>query len=426
MSRGLRVALALVLAAGLAVAAVAYLNLRGEAPLRDGQMSSVPTPQQIERGRALAVLGNCAACHTARGGAAFAGGRPIDTPFGVVYGSNLTPDPEHGLGRWNDDHFWRAMHHGRSRDGRLLSPAFPYPNFTRITRADSDALFAYLRSLPAVAQPNRAADVQFPFDTQAALAVWRALFFRAGEFRPDAQRDAAFNRGAYLVQGLAHCTACHGERNLFGATSESLAFSGGLLPMTGWYAPSLARSDEAGVVDWPRDEVVALLKTGSAPRGSVLGPMAEVVFRSTQHVHDDDLRAIATFLQSLPPSAPPRTRMRRVEPAEMRRGAQVYEARCADCHGKAGEGAAAGPHPRAVPPLAGNRALTMHEPANLIRVVISGGYAPATAGNPRPFGMPPLGQDLTDIEIAAVVTFIRNSWGHQAGAVRPHEVARLR
>lgn len=424
MSTRLRIvvgALALLLGAA---ALVAYLNLRGEAPLRDTAFT--PTAAQVERGRYLATLGNCGACHTARGGAPFAGGRPIDTPFGVVYGSNLTPDPEHGLGRWSADHFWRAMHHGRSRDGRLLSPAFPYPNFTRLVRDDSDALFAYLRSLPPVAQPNRAADVQFPFDTQPALAVWRALFFRAGSFTPDATRDAAFNRGAYLVQGLAHCTACHGERNLFGATSESLAFSGGLLPMQGWYAPSLARTDEAGVADWPADDVVALLKTGSAPRGSVLGPMAEVVFRSTQHASDDDLRAIAAFLQALPKADPPRTRKRTVEAAEMRRGAQVYEARCADCHGNAGQGAASGPHARAVPPLAGNRAVTMAEAANVIRVVISGGYPPATAGNPRPFGMPPLGQELNDAEIAAVVTFIRNTWGHAAGAVRPHEVARLR
>lgn len=414
----------------LLVALIVWVNLRGEAPIGDAVVDV--TPQLVERGAYLARAGNCAACHTARGGAPYAGGRAIDTPFGVVFGSNLTPDPEHGLGRWNADHFWRAMHHGRSRDGRLLNPAFPYPNFTRITRADSDALFAYLRSLPAVAQPNRAHELDFPFSTQAALAVWRALYFRAARVEPNTNRTAEHERGAYLVQGLAHCSACHGARNALGATAQAdelKTFGGALMPLQDWYAPSLLRADEAALADWPVDDVVALLKTGVSPRGSVLGPMAEVVFGSTQHLSDADVRAMATYLQSLPQQPPAPVRLRRVEPAQMRVGSEIYEARCAGCHGKAGEGArleGSFSAVRVIPPLAGNRAVTMHPPANVIRVVLSGGYPPATAGNPRPFGMPPLGQDLNDAEVAAVVTFIRNSWGHQAGAVRQHEVARLR
>lgn len=427
MRRALRAAAIVVFALLLVAAVILWLNLRGEAAVHAQPFTA--TPAQIERGAYLARAGNCAACHTARGGAPYAGGRPIDTPFGVVYGSNLTPDDATGIGTWSADHFWRALHNGRSKDGRLLNPAFPYANFTQVTREDSDALFAYLMSLPAVAQPNRPHELTFPFGTQAALAVWRALFFRPQPFAADAARSAEFNRGAYLVQALGHCSACHGARNAFGAVRSARDFGGGHLPHRQGYAPSLARAEEAGVADWRIDDVVALLKAGVAPKGSVLGPMAEVVFRSTQHLDDMDLRAMAAYLQALPPSAPPKLRIRPTEAPQMRRGAAVYEARCADCHGKSGEGAFAGDAAsgrRAIPPLAGNRAVTMHVADNAILAVIRGGFPPATAGNPRPFGMPPLGQDLNDAEIAAVVTFIRNSWGNRAGAVREHEVARLR
>jgi mono/diheme cytochrome c family protein len=431
MKRVLRAAAIALFALLLVAALVVWLNLRGEAPIY--AQSSTVTPAQVERGAYLARAGNCAACHTARGGAPYAGGRPIATPFGFVYGSNLTPDEATGIGTWTADHFWRALHNGRSKDGRLLNPAFPYANFTQVTREDSDALFAYLKILPAVTQPIRPHELTFPFGTQAALAVWRALFFRPQTFVADAARSAEFNRGAYLVQALGHCSACHGERNAFGAVRSASDFGGGELPAHAGYAPSLTRAEEAGVAGWRIDDVVALLKTGvvdaNEAQSSALGPMAEVVFRSTQYLKDMDLRAMAVYLQALPPSAPPKVRIRPTEPPQMRRGAEVYEARCADCHGKAGEGAFAGDAAsgrRAVPPLAGNRAVTMHRADNAILTVIRGGYPPATAGNPRPFGMPPLGQDLNDAEIAAVVTFIRNSWGNRAGSVRQHEVVRLR
>lgn len=406
---------------------VLWANVRGESSIRDlpPLADSKPAPDLVARGAYLARIGNCAGCHTAPGGAAYAGGRGIDTPFGVVYAGNLTPDAEHGLGRWNADHFWRAMHHGRSRDGRLLYPAFPYPNFTLVTREDSDALFAYLGSLTPVPQANRAHALRFPYDTQAALALWRALFFKPEPLAAESGASAQTDRGAYLVRGLAHCGACHGERNPLGATRESLAFSGGLLPMQDWYAPSLASRDEAGVAHWPVDQVVALLRDGVSTQGSVLGPMAEVVFRSTQHLRDEDLRAIAVFLQSLPQVEPRRVRARPVESAQFERGARIYKNRCADCHGSEGQGGqAAGV--TVYPALAGNRAVTMTPAANAIRVVIRGGYPPATTGNPRPFGMPPLGQDLSDADIAAVLTYVRSSWGNKAGAIAQHEVARLR
>jgi mono/diheme cytochrome c family protein len=240
---------------------------------QEAAASPNPTPAQLARGEVLAHAGNCIACHTARGGAPYAGGRAIVTPFGTVYGSNLTPDPETGLGRWTSGQFWRAMHHGRSADGRRLLPAFPYTEFTRLARGDTDALFAWLRTLPPVKQPPKPAELRFPYDTTAALAVWRVLFFRPGEWQPDATRSAEWNRGAYLVNGAAHCAACHGGRNALGA-SASAGFGGGLIPARNWYAPSLARADEAGVADWPEAEIVALLKTGQSVRGTALGPMA--------------------------------------------------------------------------------------------------------------------------------------------------------
>ncbi len=291
------------LLAGLAACAVlvAMLNRWGEAPLpQDDGPPGPATPQAIARGEYLARAGNCMACHTEPGGAPFAGGRGIETPFGTVYSTNLTPDPDTGLGRWSDAAFWRALHHGRSRDGRLLYPAFPYPSYTHVTREDADAIHAYLHSLPPVRQAARPHALGFPYGTQAALAVWRALFFRPGGLAPEPDRPADWNRGRYLVQGLGHCAACHSPRNALGATRDAGALRGGLIPVQNWYAPALDTVREAGVADWPVDEVVALLRDGTAPRGTVTGPMAEVVFRSTQYLDDADLRAIATYLRALP------------------------------------------------------------------------------------------------------------------------------
>lgn len=418
-----RKALAGVLAAGVAGAAAVWaLNHRDESPIREEQRFA-PTAEQIERGRYLAQAGNCIACHTTRGGADYAGGRGIDTPFGTIYASNLTPDAETGLGRWTPDHFWRAMHNGRSRDGRLLYPAFPYPNYTQVTREDADALFAFLQSLPPVAQQNRPHALRFPYNTQAALALWRALFFSPGEFEPQADRPAEWNRGAYLVRGLGHCTACHGERNVFGATSGGLELGGGLIPMQNWYAPSLAAAHEAGVAGWDTAHVAALLQDGVSPRASVMGPMAEVVFSSTQYLTQADARAMAVFLKDLPQAPPPEPREEPIERdrEQMARGAELYEQHCAQCHGESGEGAAG-----AYPPLAGNRAVTMAVPANLIRVVLSGGYPPSTGGNPRPYGMPPFSHVLSDAEVAAVVTFMRGAWGNDAEPVSHFDVYRNR
>jgi mono/diheme cytochrome c family protein len=407
-----------------------------------------PSSSTIEQGRYLAQVGNCAACHTARGGQDFAGGKAIHTPFGAVYTSNITPDLDTGIGRWSAQAFYRAMHTGRSADGRLLTPAFPYTNYTHVTQGDSDALYAYfMHGVPAVAQANRPHELPFPFNTQVALAVWRLMFFE--QATPEvAQTDTtkiiatraintwttAINdnkkydqllRGAYLVRGLGHCSACHAQRNALGATANDALLSGALMPMQDWYAPSLMDSTQAGVMHWPAIDVVALLKTGIAPSASVAGPMAEVVSKSTQYWSDADLQATAAYLQSLPETQPVVRDKPSQNPQFYERGEQLFAKHCASCHGAQGDGVQL-QGSVALPTLAGNRAITMSTTANLVRIILAGGYAPSTAGNPRPFGMPPFVHVLDDEDIAAVTTYIRGSWGNQADAVSAADVVRHR
>ena len=408
----------LLLLVALAIAWVLFMNLRDESP-RSAAPTPVPSAEQISRGAYLALAGNCAGCHTAPGGAPYAGGRGVSTPFGTVMAPNLTPDEKTGIGAWSADDFWRALHNGRSRDGRLLYPAFPYPNYTRITRDDADALHAWLRIVPAVEQANQPHDLRFPFNQQAALAVWRALYFRPGQHRPDAQRSAEVDRGAYLVEGLGHCNACHSSRNALGASTSPLDLAGGLIPVQNWYAPSLTSAHEAGVAAWEMQEIVNLLKTGVSPRGSVAGPMGEVVGSSTQHLSEPDLRAMAVYLQALPQTAPV---VAEAAPyAATGPGAKLYERHCAGCHGDAGEGS-----PGAYPALAGNRAVTMPATANLVHIVLEGGFPPATVGNPRPYGMPPFATVLSVEETAQLLSFVRGSWGNRAAAVSALEVERFR
>ena len=417
------VAIGLLVALLVGAAAVVALNRRDETPLPpDADAPFASTPMQIERGRYLALAGNCAGCHTVRGGADYAGGLGIGTPFGTVYATNLTPDLTHGIGSWSAAHFWRAMHNGRSKDGRLLYPAFPYPSFTRVTREDSDALYAYLRSVPAAATPNTPHRLRFPYDTQAALAVWRAVSFTPATFVANDAESSEWNRGAYLVEGLGHCIACHGARNALGATLDKRGLSGGLIAGENWYAPSLTSKREASVADWETRHIVALLKNGTAPGASVAGPMADVVFRSTQHLSDTDLTAMAVYLKKLPDSTAASTDSApaRRDAGSLERGARLYDQRCAYCHGDAGQGV-----PGAFPPLAGNRAVNLETPVNLIQMVRRGGYLPATAGNPRPFGMPPFGHVLDDNEIADVLTYVRSAWGNDAPPVTTRDTLRL-
>lgn len=401
-------------------ALVAWRNVAGEARIEPGAHQVPASAEVISRGAYLARAGNCIGCHTTAAGQPFAGGRGVDTPFGLVYAPNITPDDQTGIGTWSSAEFWRAMHHGRSKSGRLLYPAFPYPSFTNVTREDSDALYAYLRSVKPVGQPNVEHDLRFPYNTQAALAVWRALYFRPGELAAEPKQSAEWNRGKYLVQGLGHCAACHSGRNFLGGTSLKSEFAGGLMPDATWYAPSLATPKEAGVQGWPKSEVVRLLKTGVSEHASVAGPMAEVVFSSTQYLTEQDLDAMTQFLASLPVKQPEPAKNNRADAGAYARGGKVYEAQCASCHGDRGEGV-----PNIYPALAGNRAVNLGSYDNLVQVIRHGGFAPTTTGNPAPFGMPPFGQTLSNSDLAAVVTYIRRSWGNTAAPVSSLDVLRV-
>ena len=399
--------------------------------LREPPSASLPAiardpASRIARGAYLARAGDCVACHTARGGEPYAGGVAIPTPFGVFYAPNITPDTQTGIGTWIADDFWRAMHEGKSKDGALLYPAFPYTNYTRVSRGDANDLFAYLRTVKPVRQARRAHELRFPYNQRKLLVAWRALYFHPGEYANDASRDAQWNRGAYLVTGLGHCDACHSTRNALGAVPGDNEVVGGLIPVQNWYAPSLTSNRETGLGDWEIEDVVDLLQTGVSERGAVFGPMATVVHDSLQYLTQEDLAAIATYLKAqIQSGEPPEPSQVKVPAAQaeamMRQGGKLYEKYCADCHQRHGEGV-----PSIYPPLVNNEAILMRYPVNAIRIVVNGGFPPSTEGNPRPYGMPPFSQDLSDQEIAAVVSYVRQSWGNHAPPVSPVEVSSAR
>jgi mono/diheme cytochrome c family protein len=382
------------------------------------------TTQLLERGEYLARAGDCVACHSEPAGKPFAGGRAMATPFGSLFVPNITPDEDTGIGRWSADEFYRMMHTGVSRDGSLLYPAMPFASYTKVTREDSDAIHAYLMSVPPVKQKNRPHELRFPYNQRELLAGWRTLYFREGEYTADTRQTAEWNRGAYLVQGLGHCAMCHTAINALGGSSESRAFEGGMIPNQNWYAPSLTSNREAGLGNWTLKEITDLLQSGVSHRGTVYGPMAEVVYNSLQYLSDDDVRAMAVYLKALPQKdseAPPTSQARLVSPDVMELGRRVYGRQCAACHGEEGKGQGL-----SYPPLAGNQSITMASPVNPIRMVLNGGFPPGTRRNPRPHGMPPFNHILNDDEVSAVVTYIRVAWDNSGTPVSPSQVNELR
>ncbi|MES2317317.1 MAG: cytochrome c [Pseudomonadota bacterium] len=413
--------LGLGLIAGLLLLAVLIAWPREELIASSSPAAHAATPANIARGAYLARAGDCMACHTVRGGVPYAGGRAIDTPFGRLLAPNITSDREHGIGAWSADDFWNALHNGKSRGGRLLYPAFPYTSYTKVSRDDADALYAYMQTIPADKASSQPHELGFPYNQQIMLAGWRLLYFTPGVYAPVKTQSAQWNRGAYLVDGLGHCVACHSSRNPLGASAGGL--SGGMIQTLGWYAPSLTSDAEAGLGSWEVPHIVDLLQTGISPRATVFGPMAEVVQQSLQHLSTEDVTAMAVYLKALPED--------KVPPLEMPRGPQVdkvmalgkdlYGTHCMECHGADGKGLP--PH---YPPLDGNRAITMGESVNLIRIVLNGGFAPGTTGNPRPYGMPPFSHVLRDDEVAAVVSYVRGSWGNQAPPVTAVQVNQYR
>lgn len=418
----------LLLLAVLAAALLAWRYLGGSRPTEPRPPASpaaataLDDPTLIARGAYLATVGDCAACHTAQGGLRYAGGRALTTPFGDVPAPNITPDPDTGLGKWTFEDFWQALHEGKGRHGELLYPVFSYTSFTKVTREDARAIFAYLRSLPPVQQADAPLGLEFPYNVRSGLVAWRALFFRPGVFQPDPAKSAAWNRGAYLVEGLGHCNECHAPRNALGGIENDEPLAGGQIPQQGWYAPDLSTQKGGGLEGWSEQDIVDLLKRGQSAKGAAFGPMANVVNQSTQHMTDADLHAMAIYLQSLPARAPVAQASTPFEPAAIsRKGAKIYVEQCADCHGTDGNGVAG-----IYPPLNGNTSVNEPTGVNAIRSVLLGGFPPVTAGNRRPYSMPPFAQPLSDEEVAAVVSYIRQSWSNKATAVNAADVADLR
>ncbi|MEH3148729.1 MAG: c-type cytochrome [Methylobacterium frigidaeris] len=374
----------------------------------------------VEKGRYLATAGDCVACHTAPGGKPLAGGLYITFPGGIgrLATPNITPDRETGIGTWSDDDFKRAMHEGITKNGSYLYPAFPFPWYTRITDEDVAAIKAYLFSLEPVNAPRKPADIAFPFSLRDGLLVWRLAFFSAGRFQPDPKASEQVNRGAYLVESLGHCGACHNGSKLVGASQWSGTLEGGAID--GWYAPNLSGDDKEGLGLWSEDQLFAYLKTGSAPgrAGTVAGPMRQVIEESLSKLSDADVRAIAVYLKTLPakttytPGVTSDFRSASAAP-----GADIYLNRCVACHKPDGQGM-----PGAVPPLAGNGAVLAKGPETVIRVILGGLDAKGDYA-----AMPAVGAGMTDADIAAVTNYVRQSFGNEAPPnAEPGQVATLR
>lgn len=389
-----------------AIAAAAWLAWSAAPAMAPVSPSPSVSPQLIAQGRYLALAGDCAACHTAPGGRAFAGGLALATPFGSITASNITPDRTTGIGAWSEAAFARALRQGISRDGHNLYPAMPYTAYTRLTDADIHALKAYIDSLAPVQQVNPANRLAFPFNIRALLRVWNLLFFSDARFATDTAKSTAWNRGAYLVEGLGHCGVCHTAKNMLGGDGPSL--QGGAL--LGWYAPELSGNRYSGLGAWPRQDLVAYLKTARAPQAIANGPMLEVVEKSTSRMSDADLAAIVAYITDRPGS---NTHAPVAAGVSYAQGADLYQRHCAACHGSSGRGAHA-----MVPRLADSSSLRAPDPASLIQTVLHGG-ADGTH-------MPAFADRLSDRQIADILSYVRNDWGNVARPVDWRAVRSLR
>jgi mono/diheme cytochrome c family protein len=383
-----------------------------------GERMSAGPYSEVSRGRYLARAGDCAACHTAANGARFAGGRAVPTPFGVIYSTNLTPDPDTGLGRWSDADFYRAMHSGIDRQGNHLYPAFPYPWYTRLSRDDVLAIKAYLDTLPPVRQPSTPNGLPWPLSVRGVMSVWNGMYLDQGSYHADPKQSAQWNRGAYLVTGLGHCSACHGDKNFAGATDKKHPLDGGFAEHA--YAPSLAGGQRDGLGGWTEQDIVDYLGTGHNRQTNAAGPMAEVVEDSTQYLTDADRRAIAVYLKSIPGNRDDHT-VAGTDRDTLAQGAAVYIDNCIGCHQRDGSG-----EPGAIPPLRGSSAVQAAKPDTLIDVILQGAATPATHADPSGLAMQAFDQHLSDAQIAALTSYIRNAWGNRASAVSSDDVHDLR
>ena len=383
--------------------------------------------RQVERGRYLALAGNCASCHTAVNGGFMAGGVAFHTPFGTIHSTNITPDAETGIGSWSPQQFFASMRHGVRPDGEHLYPVFPYTAFTRVADEDIAALYAYLQSIPAVRQVAPDNELSFPYDQRWLMAAWKALYFDNGAYEADATKTAQWNRGAYLVEGLAHCGACHSPRNFLGAEQDDGALGGGELTdrvpggkLRQWSAPNLT-SAEGGLGLWPLEELATYLKTGRNSYVATFGPMNEVILNSTRHLDDEDILAMAVYLKSLPSvdhdSGPA------PDKPVLGMGRTLYNLHCGTCHLPTGLGDAE------MAPRIGGGSLIVRaaNPASLINVILYGPELPDPPLSP-PWRKPmeEFQYLLDDAEVAALATFVRSSWGNMAGEVTSKQVAEQR
>lgn len=384
-----------------------------------GAAAGAASQDTIARGMALVVAGDCAGCHTADPARPFAGGKRIETPFGAIYSPNLTPDREHGIGTWSDRDFERALRLGIAPDGSRYYPVFPYPNFTKLTRDDILAIRAYLATLAPFADRAPPGELRFPANFRVLMRLWNYLFLRPGALEPDQTKDAAWNRGRYLVEGLAHCGVCHTPKSVFGADRRGRAFGGS--EVDGWYAPRLDGAERGGLKSWSVDDIVEYLASGRNAKSHAGGPMADVVATSTSRMSDDDVRAIAVYLKALPagPSGP--AIVSSPPEAEMKTGAAIYAHQCIACHEADGTGA-----PRIYPPLPGNVLLQSADPLSTLRVILDGAQTMTTPRAPNTGSMPAYANELSDEEIAAVANYIRNSWGNAATPVTAEQVVKAR
>jgi mono/diheme cytochrome c family protein len=382
-----------------------------------GECSAEPSAETIVRGKALAVAGDCASCHTADPAKPFAGGKRIDTPFGGITSPNLTPDRDTGLGGWSDDEFVRALRYGVGRDGTHYYPAFPYPNFTKLTRDDILAIRAYLATLSPIRNTAPPPDLSWPLNYRILMRGWNWLFFKSGILVPDQSKGAEWNRGRYLVEGAAHCGACHTPKNIFGADKRGQAFGGG--KVQDMFAPRLDSAERSGLKSWSVEDIVEYLQSGRNGRSHAGELMSEVVVNSTSRMSDADVRAIAAYLKDLPAGAP-EPAVTAPPPQQMADGQRIYRSGCIACHEVDGSGA-----PRIYPPLPGNANLQSADPTSTLRIILDGATTVTTPRAPNKGSMPSYPK-LSDQEIADVATYIRNAWGNAAPAVTPEQVAKAR
>jgi mono/diheme cytochrome c family protein len=374
--------------------------------------------EEVARGKALIEAADCAGCHTADAAKPFAGGKRIDTPFGGITSPNLTPDRDTGLGRWSDDDFYRALRFGIAPDGSRYYPAFPYPNFTKLTRPDILAIRAYLAALTPVKNSAAPPELRWPLNYRVLMRGWNWLFFKPGILMPDQQKSVDWNRGRYLVEGAGHCGACHTPKNVFGADRRGQAFAGGLVQ--GMFAPRLDAGERSGLKSWSVSDIAEYLQSGRNGRSHAGELMSEVVVNSTSKMTDADVRAIAVYLKDLPDGAP-EPAVSAPPPAAMADGEKLYKGACIACHEADGSGA-----PRIYPPLPGNANLQSSDASSTIRVILDGAQTVTTPRAPNKGSMPAYAMKMTDQEIADVATYIRNAWGNAAPVVTAEQVTKAR